>query len=61
VFTQREKEFAGYQRQLYDDGVAAALEKSKRGGYLWMFFERPVLAREARIYIYLWLSSSMSR
>ena len=40
------------QRQLDDDGVAAALEKSKRGGHLWMFFERPVLAREARIYIY---------
>ena len=40
------------QRQLCDDGVAAALEKSKRGGHLWIFFERPVLARDARIYIY---------
>ena len=40
------------QRQLADDGVAAALEKSKRGGHLWIFFERPVLARDARIYIY---------
>jgi hypothetical protein len=40
------------QRQLRDDGVAAALEKSKRGGHLWIFFERPVLARDARIYIY---------
>ena len=40
------------QRQLSDDGVAAALEKSKRGGHLWMFFEQPVLARDARIYIY---------
>jgi hypothetical protein len=40
------------QRQLQDDGVAAALEKSKRGGHLWMFFDRPVLARDARIYIY---------
>jgi hypothetical protein len=40
------------QRQLRDDGVAAALEKSKRGGHLWIFFERPVLARHARIYIY---------
>src|SRR6516165_2409834 len=40
------------QRQLHDDGVAAALEKSKRGGHLWMFFDRSVLAREARIYIY---------
>jgi len=40
------------QRQLRDDGVAAALEKSKRGGHLWIFFERPVLARDARVYIY---------
>ena len=40
------------QRQLRDDGVAAALEKSKRGGHLWIFFQRPVLARDARVYIY---------
>jgi hypothetical protein len=40
------------QRQLRDDGIEAALEKSKRGGHLWMFFECPVLARDARIYIY---------
>jgi len=40
------------QRQLRDDGVAAALEKSKRGGHLWMFFEQPVMARHARTYIY---------
>ena len=40
------------QRELRDDGIAAALEKSKRGGHLWIFFEQPVLAREARVYIY---------
>lgn len=40
------------QRRLHDDGVAAALEKSKRGGHLWMFFDRPVLALQARLYIY---------
>ena len=40
------------QRQLQNDGIEAALEKSKRGGHLWIFFETPVLAREARIYIY---------
>ena len=40
------------QRQLQNDCIAAALEKSKRGGHLWIFFERPVLASEARIYIY---------
>ena len=40
------------QRQLRDNGVTAALEKSKCGGHLWIFFEQPVLARDARIYIY---------
>ena len=40
------------QRQLCDDGIAAALEKSRRGGHLWMFFEQPVMARHARTYIY---------
>jgi hypothetical protein len=40
------------QRQLQEDGIEAALEKSKRGGHLWILFETPVLAREARIYIY---------
>src|SRR5947209_974480 len=40
------------QRQLQSDGIEAALEKSKRGGHLWIFFETPVLAHEARIYIY---------
>src|SRR5206468_2799442 len=40
------------QRQLRDHGIAAALEKSKRGGHLWMFFEQPVMARHARTYIY---------
>jgi hypothetical protein len=36
---------------LGQDGVEAALEKSKRGAHLWVFFEAPVLAREARVYV----------
>ncbi len=40
------------QRQLQDDGIDAGLEKSRRGGHLWFFFETPVLARDARIYIH---------
>src|ERR1039457_7253890 len=40
------------QRQLQDDGITAALEKSRRGGHRRILFETPVLAREARIYIY---------
>jgi hypothetical protein len=37
---------------LHEDKVEAALEMSKRGGHLWIFMEKPVLARECRIYIY---------
>ncbi len=37
---------------LQEDKVEAALEMSKRGGHLWVFMERPTLARECRIYIY---------
>jgi hypothetical protein len=37
---------------LEQDKVEAALEMSKRGGHLWIFMERPALARECRIYIY---------
>jgi hypothetical protein len=37
---------------LQQDKVEAALEMSKRGGHLWIFMEKPALARECRIYIY---------
>ncbi len=37
---------------LQEDNVEAALEMSKRGGHLWIFMEKPVLAWECRIYIY---------
>jgi hypothetical protein len=40
------------QYHLSEDKVQAALEMSKRGGHLWIFFQKPLLARECRIYIY---------
>lgn len=40
------------QYSLQQDRVDAALEMSRRGGHLWIFMERPVLARQCRIYIY---------
>lgn len=40
------------QYHLSEDKVQAALEMSKRGGHLWIFFHKPLLARECRIYIY---------
>ena len=40
------------QWQLCRDGVEAALEKSRRGAHLWIFFEKPLLARHCRIYIH---------
>jgi hypothetical protein len=40
------------QWELRQDGVEAALEKSRRGGHLWVFADRPLLAQHCRIYIY---------
>jgi hypothetical protein len=40
------------QHELQQDGVEPALEKSNRGGHLWIFFEQPALARDCRVYIY---------
>lgn len=40
------------QWELQQDGVDAALEKSRRGGHLWIFAEKPLLARDCRTYIY---------
>ncbi len=34
------------------DGVSAALEKSRRGGHLWVFFDTPQPARSCRVYVY---------
>src|SRR5215469_4820347 len=40
------------QYHLSQDKVEPALEMSKRGGHLWIFLARPLLARECRIYIH---------
>lgn len=40
------------QYELTQDGVEPALEKSNRGGHLWIFFEKPALAKDCRVYIY---------
>ena len=40
------------QWELRLDGVGAALEKSRRGAHLWIFADKPLLARHCRIYIY---------
>jgi hypothetical protein len=37
---------------LGQEQVQAALEMSRRGGHLWIFMEKPALARECRIYFY---------
>lgn len=39
------------QCEIRHDGIRAALEKSKRGAHLWVFFASPVLAHEARLYV----------
>jgi hypothetical protein len=40
------------QWELHRDGVESALERSRRGGHLWIFNAQPLLAKECRIYIY---------
>lgn len=40
------------QWELHRDSVEAALEKSRRGAHLWIFCEKPLLARHCRVYIY---------
>lgn len=40
------------QWELRQDGVEAALEKSRRGGHLWVFAAQPLLARDCRLYIH---------
>ena len=39
------------QFELGQHGIQAALEQSRRGGHLWIFFEEPVRAKHARVYI----------
>ena len=40
------------QWELKQDGIDAALEKSRRGGHLWIFAATPLLARDCRLYVY---------
>jgi hypothetical protein len=40
------------QWELQNDGVETALERSRRGGHLWIFAESPLLAGACRIYIH---------
>jgi hypothetical protein len=40
------------QYHLTQDKVEPALEMSKRGGHLWIFFAAPLLARVCRIYVH---------
>lgn len=40
------------QWELKRDGIEAALEKSRRGGHLWILAETPLLARDCRVYVY---------
>lgn len=40
------------QWELRSDGIEAAMEKSRRGAHLWIFCNKPLLARHCRIYIY---------
>jgi CHC2 zinc finger len=41
----------GVQGQLADDGVPSYLERSRRGGHLWVLFQVPVLASHVRSFL----------
>jgi hypothetical protein len=40
------------QWELGQHGIEAALERSRRGGHLWIFGQAPLSARDCRVYIY---------
>jgi hypothetical protein len=40
------------QWELKNDGIETALEKSRRGGHLWVLAETPLLASDCRVYIH---------
>jgi hypothetical protein len=40
------------QWELRQDGVESALERSRRGGHLWIFAAEPLLARDCRAYVH---------
>jgi TOTE conflict system primase-like protein len=39
------------QWELRNDGIDSALERSRRGGHLWMFAQEPLLAADCRRYV----------
>ncbi len=51
-YTHALEDLIKLQWELKQDGIEAALEKSRRGGHLWIFGATPLLARDCRIYVY---------
>jgi hypothetical protein len=51
-YPQAPEDLIKLQSELKQDGIDAALEKSRRGGHLWIFAGTPVLARDCRLYVY---------
>ena len=41
-----------FEYELNGDGIQPALEMSRRGGHLWIFFATPLLAKQCRIYLH---------
>jgi hypothetical protein len=46
------KDLRRLQSALLAEGVQSGLEMSRRGGHLWVFSEKPLLARELQIFAY---------
>jgi len=40
------------QWELRQEGIESAIERSRRGGHLWIFAAEPLLARDCRVYVH---------
>lgn len=51
-YSRAHRDLATLKLELKEDGVEAALEMSRRGAHLWILCEKPLPAKDCRIYIY---------
>ena len=51
-YQRAHRDLAALKLELKEDGVEAALEMSRRGAHLWILCERPLPAKDCRVYIY---------
>jgi hypothetical protein len=50
-YTAAEADLRRLKAEFAKDGITALFENSRRGGHLWMFAEKPILAKTLRLYV----------